>query len=49
MNSPIIPGQNRRGAKAARVVRVEAMTGMATSPVAFLDAVTRSHPSSRYR
>ena len=49
MNSPTCPGQNRSGAKAARVVSVAAMTGMATSPVAFLAATRRSQPSSTYR
>ena len=46
MNSPTIPVQNRRGLKAARVVKVEAMTGRATSPVALRAASDRSQPSS---
>jgi hypothetical protein len=38
MNSPTSPGQKSSGAKAARVVAVAAMTGIATSPVAFFAA-----------
>ena len=49
MNSPTIPGQKAKGRKAPRVVAVEEMMGMATSPVAFLAAVTRSNPSSMKR
>ena len=49
MNSPTSPGQKRSGAKAASVVAVAAMMGTATSPVAFLAASVRSHPSSRKR
>ena len=49
MNSPTWPGQKRSGAKAASVVAVAAITGMATSPVAFFAAVRRSQPSSTYR
>jgi hypothetical protein len=49
MNSPVIPGQKAIGAKAARVVAVAAITGMATSAVASLLAVFRSKPSSRNR
>ena len=49
MNSPTWPGQKRSGAKAASVVAVATMTGMATSPVAFFAAVRRSQPSSTYR
>ena len=46
MNSPEMPGQNSRGANAARVVSVAAITGPATSPVAFFAASLRSHPRS---
>ena len=49
MNSPTCPGQNRSGANAANVVSVAAITGQATSPVAFLAAIRRSQPSSTYR
>ena len=49
MNSPTSPGQKIRGANAASVVIVAAMMGIATSPVAFFAAVTRSKPSSRNR
>ncbi len=38
INSPIIPGQKARGIKAARVVRVDAMIGNATSPAPYLAA-----------
>ncbi len=34
MNSPTIPGQKAKGANAATVVVVAAITGIATSPVA---------------
>ena len=46
MNSPEMPGQNRSGAKAASVVSVAAITGPATSPVAFLAASLLFHPRS---
>ena len=49
MNSPMIPGQNAIGAKAARVVAVAAITGIATSAVASLAADFLSNPSSRKR
>ena len=48
MNSPTIPGQNSRGANAANVVSVAAITGMATSPVAFRAAIFLSQPFSTY-
>ena len=32
INCPIIPGQKAKGKKAAKVVAVEAIIGMATSP-----------------
>ena len=41
MNSPMMPGQNSIGEKAAKVVAVEAMTGYATSEVAFITASIR--------
>jgi len=41
MKSPISPGQNSMGEKAAMVVAVEVMTGQATSLVPFIDACTR--------
>jgi len=46
MNSPAIPGQNRSGVKAASVVKVDAMMGMAISPVASRAAFQLSCPSS---
>ena len=49
MKSPISPGQNSSGVKAASVVAVAAIIGPATSPVAFFAANVRSHPSSRNR
>ena len=42
MNSPKIPGQNAKGTKAARVVAVEAIIGIATSPAPSLAAVILS-------
>ena len=44
MNSPIIPGQKIIGKKAASVVRVEPITGQATSLVAFMAASTLGTP-----
>ncbi|GIS79272.1 MAG: hypothetical protein CM1200mP14_08380 [Gammaproteobacteria bacterium] len=38
MKSPISPGQNSSGVKAANVVAVAAIIGPATSPVAFFAA-----------
>ena len=49
MNSPAMPGQKSKGANAASVVAVAATTGPATSPVAFLEAVFLSQPSSTKR
>ena len=49
MNSPMIPGQKTMGKKAASVVRVEPITGQATSPVAFMAASTRGMPCCMYR
>ena len=49
MNSPITPGQKSMGANAARVVRVEPITGQATSPVARMAALTRPAPCSMKR
>ena len=49
MNSPIIPGQNIIGEKAASVVAVEPITGQATSPVALIAAWSRETPCSIYR
>ena len=49
MNSPSVPGQNSSGVNAASVVAVAAITGTATSPVAFLHASRRVHPSSMKR
>ena len=49
MNSPTIPGQNVNGRKAAKVVAVEAIIGMATSPVPSLAASISLQPSSRKR
>ena len=40
MNSPTMPGQNASGTNAARVVAVEAMMGVETSPVANRAAAT---------
>ncbi len=40
INSPIIPGQNANGRKAANVVAVEAIIGMATSPTPYFAAST---------
>ena len=42
MNSPISPGQKASGTNAARVVAVEAMIGVETSPVAKRAAATPS-------
>ena len=42
MNSPTSPGQNASGRNAARVVAVEAMIGVETSPVAKRAAATPS-------
>ncbi len=49
INSPIIPGQSPRGTKAATVVAVEMMIGMAISPIPFLAASSRVMPSSSIR
>ena len=49
MNSPMMPGQNAIGAKAASVVAVAAMTGIATSAVPSLAAFFRSWPCSMNR
>ena len=46
MNSPMIPGQKSIGEKAAKVVKVDPMTGYATSEVAFMAASTREAPCS---
>ena len=46
MNSPIIPGQNTIGRNAARVVDVDAITGMATSPTPFFVASQEPIPVS---
>ena len=46
MNSPIIPGHNANGTKAAKVVAVEAIIGHATSPIPFFVASKESSPSS---
>ena len=45
MNSPITPGQPIMGIKAATVVAVEAIMGMATSEVAFFEAFILEYPS----
>ena len=47
MNSPTMPGQNASGTKAARVVAVDAMIGVDTSPVANRAASARAKPRSR--
>jgi hypothetical protein len=49
MNWPMTPGQNIIGAKAPRVVRVEATTGQATSSVPARAAWVRSAPSCMWR
>ncbi len=49
MNSPMMPGQNAIGAKAARVVAVAAITGLATSAVPYFAADGRSWPCSMKR
>ena len=46
INSPMIPGQNSMGEKAARVVRVEPIIGYATSEVACIAASKRGAPCS---
>ena len=46
MNSPIIPGQKARGKKAANVVAVEEIIGIATSPTPFIVASIGDNPSS---
>ena len=42
MNSPKRPGQNAKGKNAAKVVAVEAIIGIATSPAPNFAAVIRS-------
>ena len=44
MKSPAMPGQKSSGVKAANVVAVAAITGTATSPVAFLAGVLAVPP-----
>ena len=44
MNSPINPGQRARGKKAARVVAVDEIMGMATSPDPSMDASLALYP-----
>ena len=46
MNCPIIPGHNAKGTKAAKVVAVDAIIGMATSPTPYFAASLRDIPSS---
>ena len=46
MNSPMMPGHMPRGTKAATVVAVEMIMGMAISPIPFLAASVRDIPSS---
>ena len=46
---PIIEGQKKSGEKAAMVVTVEAITGMATSAVPFLAASNRVRPLCAWR
>ena len=45
INSPMSPGQKASGAKAARVVPVEAIIGQATSPTPYLAASNGDNPS----
>ena len=49
MNSPMMSFQKINGKKAARVVAVEAIIGIATSPTPSLEAVVISFPSCNKR
>ncbi len=49
MNSPMMPGQKSTGKKAPRVVRVDVMTGQATSSTALRAAAMRGWPSCMCR
>src|SRR6056297_363011 len=49
INSPIMPGQVPNGTKAATVVAVDMIMGMAISPIPFLAASLRDMPSCSIR
>ena len=44
MNLPIVPGHNKNGKNAIKVVAVDEITGQAISPIPTLEAVTLSIP-----
>ena len=46
INSPMIPGHNASGTKAATVVAVEEIIGQATSPTPSITAFFAEYPSS---